>query len=156
MWYEPHAISKFCKYLCRNQYPTDCAKRDFLILSSEVVAGLGASLHLQAVAFAVAMHFNRTFVYSPDLRSHWTYPDQPTDACGLHRSLACYWVRALFHPALVELTLIKAAVDQLPVAFGLADTRCGTGQSQGDPTGHAVAKRCHGSFGGRLHVGDAS
>jgi len=80
-----------CNLICKNQYPADCAKANYYVLSHDHGAGIGSSLHQRLVALTKAINAGRVLVYNPRHQSLWTHPGDENAECASRRH-GCYWL----------------------------------------------------------------
>ena len=89
--YTPDKILDVCNVMCKNQYPPDCASAKYLVFPREWENGYGSDTHVREVGFVMAMTEERVFIYSPDIKSVWTFDNDPYKPCA-KRNAWCYYL----------------------------------------------------------------
>jgi len=84
-------IDAACRFLCANQYPADCSKAKYLIITSDWPNGYGSDNHIRIFAFTYALMQNRVYLHDPRAQSRWTHAEDPYPACA-KRNPFCYYV----------------------------------------------------------------
>jgi len=89
--YTPEKIQDVCHLMCRNQYPADCSKAKFFIVTKDWGNGYGSDLHIRLLSFTFALTEGRVFMYSPQVQSMWTHPQDEYPPCA-SRNPWCYYL----------------------------------------------------------------
>lgn len=66
--YPPAETAEVASFLYNHQHPADCSTAKFLIITKEWYGGLGASIHIKAWMFLIALSMDRVLIDAPDIK----------------------------------------------------------------------------------------
>jgi len=91
-FYTDAIVHDACEVICATQFPPDCSRARFLVMTKEhPTGGLGSNLHLRLIFVVAAISTQRVFVVSPAHVSPWTFANDSFAPCARRRA-DCYWL----------------------------------------------------------------